>query len=242
MYTTLRTIGTTRKSSSGPHALTGALQPGFTRAAFSLVFAISLVVAAAAAGPARADNYQLFSAGVGTTLGGSHVAAPSGRTESSFSSELSLRMRAVYVLGLDFAYAPIDGSTRADGLVFGNALRLSALLYVVPTEWVQIYGKVGLEADDFAGLFTIEDNSNAYHAGGGMEVPVTDNWVLSLEFLMLIPGVASVENHVGASVEEQIARVRTAGEAALAESAIPEVSDYVSGANFRLTAGVRYYF
>ncbi len=214
----------------------------FTASACSLASAICLVTAATVSSPARADNYQLFSAGVGTTLGGSHVEAPSGRSESAFSSELSLRMRALYVLGLDFAYAPIDGSTRTDGLVFGNALRLSALLYVVPTEWVQIYGKVGLEADDIAGLFTIDDNSNAYHAGGGMEVPVTDNWVLSLEFLMLIPGLASVEDHVGGSVEEQIARVRTAGEAALADSAIPEVGDYVSGANFRLSAGVRYYF
>ncbi len=207
--------------------------------AFS-VFFLGLGRSAAAEGW---DN-QLFSAGIGSSLGGSHVAGPLGTSVSGFSSELSIRVHALYVLGLDFAYAPADNGMTSEGLTFGNALRLSALLYVVPTQWASLYAKVGVEASGFGGLFDWSASGNAFHLGGGVEVPITENWYVGGEFLMLIPGVDSVTGHASKSLESQMNLMRGGLSAAGAtpSQAAPGISDYVDGNNYRLSASVRYYF
>ncbi len=206
-------------------------------------FLIVTVASLAFAHSAAADSTALFSAGVGTTLGASSVTSPTGQTESAFSNELSLRLKFLYALGLDLAYAPADQRTSVDGLVFGAPARLSGLLYVVPTDWFSLYAKGGIEGDHPGAWFTSEDPSNAYHVGGGVEVPVVSHWVIGLEFLVLIPGIESVEDHFGRTVSDlDILRTGTAVQTADTSASIPEPGDYISGNNFRLTASVRYFF
>lgn len=207
-------------------------------------YLITIAFSLAFAHTASANSNALFAAGVGTTLGGSSVTAPSGDTVSAFSNEISIRLKFLYALGLDLAYAPADQRTSVDGLVFGAPLRLSGLLYIVPTDWFSLYAKGGIEGDSPVAWFTGDDPSNAYHVGGGVEVPVHENWVVGMEFLVLIPGVSSVEDHFGRSVSDlDILRSGlTAGTGVPASASIPEVSDYISASNFRLTASVRYFF
>ena len=123
---------------------------------------------------------------------------------------------------------------------------MSGLLYIVPTRVVSAYVKGGIEGDDIGALFSGEQPSNAYHVGGGIDVDVTDNWVIGLEYLMLIPGVSSVESHLNGRAENELPRIQ----AALASGATldslgieePSVSDFISGSNFRLAVTARYYF
>ena len=133
-----------------------------------------------------------------------------------------------------------------DTLVFQNSLRLSGLVYVVPTRYVSAYAKAGIEGGSLGALFRVTDPSNSYHAGGGLDIELTDHFTLGLEFLVLIPGYTSVEDHVVGYVEREA--VRVAGE--LAQGRIPtdvggnapDTGDFLSASNFRLTIGARYYF
>lgn len=198
------------------------------------------------AAPAAADSDSIITAGLGTTLGVTNTQGIDGQTSTSFSNELSLRVKALYVLGFEFAYSPTDHSEN-NGLVFTNDLRMSGLLYFVPTPYVSAYAKAGIEADNFGGLFSISDPSNAYHAGGGLDIEITKNISLGLEFLWLIPGKSSVEDQVETFLNDEYARYQAAlsrGETAPTDlgAAAPEVSDFLSASNFRLTVGARYYF
>jgi opacity protein-like surface antigen len=195
---------------------------------------------------ANADSGSMITAGIGSNLGVSNTTQLSGATATGFSQEFSVRMKAVYVLGLELAYSPTDSSHAGNGLVFSNDLRLSGLLYFVPTPVVSAYAKGGIEADNIVGLFSIDDLSNAYHLGGGLDIDITDNIVLGLEFLMLIPGKASVEN----AIESYATAEYASYEAALSAGQIPDqagietpgVSDFINPSNFRMTVGARYYF
>ncbi len=204
---------------------------------------ILTLLLAAATGWAKPN--PMINAGVGTTMGVSHVTPLSGGTTSSFSNDFSIRMKALYVLGLEFGLSPTDSTPTGD-LVFQNSLRLSGLIYILPTPHVSAYFKGGIEGDDLGAIFSTNDPSNAYHLGGGIDIELGHNVVLGLEFLVLIPGKNSVEKSVESYVNGEADRV-----AALAAQGIvptdvgadaPEVSDFISASNFRFTLGARYYF
>lgn len=217
----------------------GTLHPGkFLGVVMSFLTAVCIPTA-------EAERNLMITAGVGSAVGVNH-ASSGATTESYFSTDINLRVRALYVLGLEFGYAPTDYNVDAGGLNFAGSLKLSALLYFVPTRVVSAYFKGGIEGDDFGALFTGDQPSNAYHVGGGIDVDVTDNWVIGLEYLMLIPGVSSVESHLAGRAETELPRIQAAlarGETleSLGVSE-PEVGDYISGGNFRLSVTARYYF
>jgi len=205
---------------------------------------LSLLLVAAQAGPARADSYDMIAAGVGTSVGVSHVEPYLGEAASAFSTDLTLRARALYIIGLELGVSPTD-SKPANGLVFQNILRLSGLLFVVPTRWVSVYAKGGIEGDSIAALFSVEDPSNAYHVGCGVDVAIGSNFVVNLEWLVLIPGIESIRRLAEEVVARETARYQTAALAGTYPDGLPEIpdaGDFVSASNFRLTAGVRYYF
>ncbi len=195
---------------------------------------------------ALADSGSIITAGIGAGLGVSSTSQLGASAQTNFSTDISVRMKALYVLGLELGYSPTDHSSQ-NGLVFSNDLRLSMLLYFVPTPVVSAYAKAGIEGDGLGALFSVSDSSNAYHFGGGLDIDVTDNVVIGLEFLMLVPGAASIENSVETLANDTLAQYEaalSAGQvpAGVETPAIPEVGDFISPSNFRLTVGARYYF
>lgn len=209
------------------------------------IAALCFAIALSATGTASADSDSIITAGVGTTLGVTHVTPLNGSSTSLFSNDFSVRMKALYVLGLEFAYSPTDG-TSAGELVFQNSLRLSGLLYIVPTPHVSAYLKGGIEGDDLGAIFSVTDPSNAYHVGGGLDIEVGSHFVIGVEFLVLIPGVTSVEGSVESYAASEIARAETLTAQGIIPTDIgadaPDVSDFISASNFRFTVGARYYF
>ena len=207
------------------------------------LFAAALLTLAAQ--PAAADSHAMITAGLGSNLGFNQTTRLNGGTSTAFTTEFSLRVKALYALGFEFAYAPTD-SHSSDELVYTNNLRLSGLVYFVPTPWVSAYFKGGIEGDGFGALFAYDDPASSYHAGGGIEVHIDDHWVVGVEFLVLLPGVTSVENTVERYVDQETARYQAALSAGETPAAIgadaPDPSDFLSANNFRLTFGARYFF
>ncbi len=196
---------------------------------------------------ASADSDSVITAGIGSNLGVSSHSQLAGDSVTSFSNELSLRVKALSVFGVELAYSPTDAHLDQDDLVFSNNLRFSGLIYFVPTPVVSAYAKAGIEGDSLGSVFSMSDASNSYHAGGGLDVSITKNITVGLEFLMLIPGTASIENQVQNFVDQEYARyeaaLQTGGEIpADIGAAAPELGDFISASNFRFSIGARYYF
>ena len=195
---------------------------------------------------AEAERSPMIAAGIGSAVGVNHATGTGNASESYFTADINLRVRALYVLGFEFGYAPTDYDVDASGLNFAGSIKLSALLYFVPTPVVAAYAKGGIEGDDFGALFTGDELSNAYHVGGGIDIDITDNWVIGLEYLMLIPGVASVENQLQTRAENELPIIQAALARGQSLESLnihePTVSDYISGSNFRLSVNARYYF
>ncbi len=194
-----------------------------------------------------ADSTSLITTGFGAGFGFSSHTQANGVTTTGFSNELSLRFKALYILGAELAYSPTDGFTGAESdMVFQNELRFSGLLYFVPTPYVSAYAKVGIEGDSLKAVFTVLDPSNSYHGGGGLDVEITDNIVVQVEFLVLVPGAHSIEQEVSTYIEEETARTQAALKTGDVPGDVgagaPEVSDFINGSNYRFTIGARYFF
>ncbi len=195
---------------------------------------------------ARAATQSLITTGFGAGFGVSSHSQTSG-ADLTFSNELSMRFKALYVLGMEIAWSPTDGFEGAENeMVFQNELRFSGLLYVIPTPYVSGYLKGGIEGDSIKAVFSVTDPSNSYHTGGGLDVEVTDNIVVQVEFLLLIPGAHSIQEKVNTYIQEETARteaaLKTGDVPADIGAGAPEISDFISTSNYRFTLGVRYFF
>lgn len=214
------------------------------RAATALV----AVVICALPSTAGADSNSMLTAGFGSNVGISSISQLGGETRYGLSNEISLRIRALYVLGVDFGYAPTDSTPPSgDELVFQNGLRLSALLYLIPTPVVAAYTKAGIEGASFGALVSVTDPSNSYHAGGGLDIQLGENLAITVEYLMLFPGFHSVQQQIESWVAQQQATVEAAlsrGEDVPGDigADAPTIGDYISPTNFRATLGVRWWF
>ena len=206
----------------------------------------ALVLALLAVGvDARAESTSLFSVGVGTGVGVSRHTPFKAASTSSFSSELSLKVKMLHFLGLELAYSPTDGLATAgqsDALVFDSKFRLSGLLYVVPTYPVGLYLKGGLGGGRVGDLFDVASNTSSYHAGGGLDVHIGSHVVLAAEFLLLIPGVESIKQTLTTVTNQEIARFQAAGKPGTPETPELGVSDFISGNNFRVGLNARWFF
>ncbi len=208
---------------------------------------MSFFLVALTTSAASADSDSRITAGIGSNLGVSSHSQLSGDAVTAYTHELSLRVKALSILGVELAYSPTDAHEGGNEVVFSNNLRFSGLLYFVPTPVVSAYAKAGIEGDSLGAVFSVSDASNSYHAGGGLDVEVTKNITVGIEFLMLIPGTASIEAQVQDFVDQEYARYEAAlqtGEAVPEDigEAAPELGDFISSSNYRFTIGARYYF
>lgn len=126
---------------------------------------------------------------VGTGMGVSIHAFDAADGSSVVTGDISARVRLLYFLGLEFAYAPTDriGATD-DGPAFDSRTRLSALLHLVPTRPLGLFLKAGIGGAGLADALRLDAASSSYHGGVGLLVYVAEHWVVAGEFLLLIPG------------------------------------------------------
>ena len=197
------------------------------------------------AGSARAESNSLFSVGLGTGVGVSRHTPFKATPTSSFSSELSLKVKMLHFLGLELAYSPTDGqatSGASDSLVFDSKFRLSGLLYVVPTYPVGLYLKGGLGGGRVGDMFDASSDTSSYHAGGGLDVHIGSHVVIAAEFLLLIPGLESIKQTLSTVTNEEIARFQAAGKPGTPATPELGVSDFINGNNFRVGLNARWFF
>lgn len=204
---------------------------------------LALTLALTAPLGARANSDSLFTVGLGTAMGVNRSTPLGGLPETTFTTELSLKVKALHVFGFEFSYAPTDPAESASPVVFDGQFRLSALLYLVPTYPVTFYVKGGIGAGAIKDLFSIDGDTNSYHAGAGLDVHIGDNLVIGAEYLLLIPGIAGVKHTLSNFANDEIKRYQSRDlNVPFDSGAPPELTDFISADNFRVTLSARWYF
>lgn len=208
-----------------------------------LAGAIAAGLIALSSSAAHADATDLFTAAVGTQLGVSHGTQLDSSSDDRFVSELLVHVRLVRVLGLQFNFNAAAEEAESEVLVFHSRLRLAAQIFVVPLDEVGIYLTGGLGADNFEDLASITAESNSYQAGLGAEVYIDEHFTIAAEYLMVVPGLRSIQQTV-LSYALKKGALSEDGAVPVGAGASPgfEASDFVSPGNFQATVGVRYYF
>lgn len=192
---------------------------------------------------ASADADSLITAGFGTALGVNQSTPLHGDPQTSFTTELSFKLKMLHVFGFEFTYAPTDALEEQSSLIFDSQFRMSALVYIVPTYPVNFYLKGGLGSTAFLDLFDYTADTASYHAGAGMDFHIDEHWVLGAEFLLLIPGVASVRNTIASYANQELANYQArARDEPVTDGPDLGVKDFISPDNFRVTVSARYYF
>jgi len=204
------------------------------------IFALTIALLGTTA--AHAGNDSMFSLGIGTSMGMTQQTPFAGDVESKFTTDLTVRTRLLYVLGLEFSYSPTDRDVDTQQLVFTGQYGASALLYVVPTSPVAFYLKGGIGAQDIGDLAKFDGATNSYHAGAGLDLHLGDHFVLGAEFLLLLPGIASVKNTLKNYAETELNRYRFADGDTSSAPKQPGLKDFISASNFRVGVTAHYYF
>ncbi len=204
-----------------------------------ILICLTLIPAAATAG-----SDSMVAASVGTSLGISNT-VPFGETKTDFTTELTLGVKFVRVIGLELGYSPTESVDSTDELVFDSTFRLSGLLYLVPTQPVDFYVKVGLGAGSFSDLFDIDGPTTSYQAGAGVNWYIDDHFVVGAEFMLLLPGVNSIRDTLETFANDELKRYQAAlteGDAPEEETTPLTFDDIISADNFRFSLSARYYF
>ena len=204
-----------------------------------LALGLALIVAASTAGPARADNDSIATVALGTGLGVHRSAQPGLDAEAHLLSSLNVRLKGFWFLAIDFTWDFVGPAAATDhALEFGAAMRASALVFLVPTEWVGFYLTGGLGARSFEDLVRVDSRGNSYHAGAGLEVHVTDHVTVDGSFLMLLPGSASIQHDIAqralSAAPADGEDTAPSGAGTQANVNTPGLTDYVSPANFEI--------
>lgn len=192
---------------------------------------------------------RMFSVSVGTALGVSTYDTPASSATSAIA-ELGVRVRGLYALGVDLSVNLTGGTQASDQIpAYRHLLRLSGLVYILPLEEVSVVLLGGMGAGEAGDFMHPDGATTSYHAGIGLEVPVYDHIVVGGEYLMIVPGVGSVE----ASLERRFGVLRqqitsknlppdSASALYNAEFGGESAGDYVGPKNFELWLSLRYVF
>ena len=208
----------------------------------------ALASLALAATPARADVTDDITLGVGTAVGVTHSKDLGDEAYASVGAEVNLKVKAFEVIALEAAVSTAASDAATQRLVFDSRFRLSALIYAIPTDYFGIYLKTGIGALNIGELVSVTAPTNSYHGGGGIDVYVSDNVVIGAEFLVLVPGVTSMENAVISHALSAESERPEDGDQQTEEAPAPdmfaglEVSDFISAENFRASLSLRYFF
>jgi len=189
---------------------------------------------------AEAGVTSLVTGSVGTQLGVSHTSQVGEQPQSDLVSELELTMKLFRFLAMEVAYNPAAPNNENNELVFHSRLRLAGQLHVIPLDVFSMYLSAGLGAEDFEGFSSFTEDTNAYHGGVGAEVFIGEHMAIGAEYLMVVPGIRSIQHNVVSNALE--ATLGEGGSPQMAQTEGMSASDYVSPSNFQATLGLRYYF
>jgi hypothetical protein len=188
---------------------------------------------------ALADAHSLVTVSVGTAFAFGQASDPRSEARSSATPDLELRLRLFHVMAFDFSYSPLDRPQANAQLTFSSQFRASAVLYLVPLEVLGVYAKAGIGGQSLGDLATVTSPTNSYHGGGGVEVYLTDHVALGAEFLVLVPGVTSIQKAVANDLVRRQALVAAGGSDT--DQGLG-VGDFLSAQNFRTSVNLRYFF
>lgn len=207
-------------------------------ASLGTVIAVTMTLVAA---PALADHHDLVTGSVGTSFGVGSYHQIDNSQQTEFISEFNVRGRFGRIVGLEMAYNPAGHGVNSSQLVFHSSFRLAGQIFFVPLEEVGVYLTMGVGANNFGELFSIASSSNSYHGGLGVEVYVWDNLAVGAEWLMLVPGIRSIQKTVVThALNAAIGDEQSQAQAVNVESLSPW--DFVHPRNFQIAIGARYYF
>ena len=217
----------------------------FSKICTALLLASTLLFATTI--QANAKPLRLLGLGVGADTGYAQSQGLSTDAKTNFVSEVSVRLDLLYLFGIDFSYnyGEMAPYTPGEGLVFDAKYRVSGVFYLVPSSLASVYVKAGIGGQDINELTTVQADGNSYHAGGGLEVYVTDSLAISFEYLMLLPGAASIQTSLNSQTQDftnGVGQVASALDGSDGNPANISLGDFVSPNNFQAKAGLKLYF
>lgn len=192
----------------------------------NLLMAVGLITLATTG--AFADGDSIFTLGVGGGVGIHKAGAPGGDAQTAFVNQANVRLKLLYFLGIDYAYdlAHDPKLTKpSEDLQFQAKMRLTALLYPYSGEHVAFYLGAGVGATKMSELMGIGGDGNSYHAGLGFEFHLASHLSIDMSFMIVAPGVKSVER---AAVAEVAAAYAEGGADAVKQLQQPGIDEFIS--------------
>lgn len=209
--------------------------------------ALCAAVVGLAPGSSRADNDSILTVGVGAGIGYRHAAGPGETAGMEFINQANVRIKMLWILGLDFSVdlAKDTKLTEADAskLHYAAKMRATALFYPIPTSVFELYLGAGLGAGKTEEFFSGTSPGNSYHIGGGFEVHLNDHFTIDASFYMVVPGYASLKNHVeqlayqiADQTAQDVANGTTPPPTSIGDIPLPDVTvgDYITPTNYEL--------
>lgn len=182
-----------------------------------------------ATGPALADGSSAVTLGVGGGVGIHKAGGPDENAATNFVNQANVRFKFLWIFGVDYA---LD-LTRSPDLVeppqgelnYRAKMRATAMLYPYSGERVAFYLGAGVGGAKLGDLMKPDSPSSSYHAGVGFEFHLASHISIDTSFMLLAPGVRSIQDAAVAKVEAALA---TGGPEAVMRLEKPGFDDFVS--------------
>lgn len=192
------------------------------------------------ASTAQAKVTSLVTGSVGTQLGVSHTQQLNEAAQADLVSELEVTMKLFRILALELAYNPAAPENAQNELVFHSRVRLAGQIHFIPLDVFSMYLSAGLGAQGFEGFASVTEDTNSYQGGVGAEVFIGEHMAIGAEYLMVVPGIRSIQHNIVSNALEATLGGGTEGEVSQVGGMSP--TDFISPSNFQTTVGLRYYF
>jgi opacity protein-like surface antigen len=179
------------------------------------------------ASAAFAGNDSIVTLGIGSHAVVAQAAGTSGGSSTTLGQGFSARLRFLRVLGAELSYDLISHRNSRDLNVPAPVFKWSGLLYLIPHTRFSLYLLGGFGATSAGDLLSPQGATTSYHGGAGIEIGITRNWILSLEYRVNLPAVNQVAER-GMSD-------------ALAEGSVPTITRYYNLDTWQLNVGFRFY-
>lgn len=196
-------------------------------------------------GSAHAGSNSLVTLGFGAELGLSRFAQPGFDSDYGFLAEITARLRLFRFLGASFSYN-LGSASGSGELSFASKFRLTALLYLYPGERASVYVIGGFGSRDIRDIVDLQGSTTSYHGGAGIEVYIGRRFAVHVDYLMVVPGSASIHQAIDRRTEETVQALEAEAVgvepvAAPVQTRLPAVSfgDFLDAGNFQITIGVR---
>jgi len=161
----------------------------------------------------------------------------------TMSPSLSVRVKLLRVFGAEFEYSPTATAGEGTDLVMNSTYRASGLFFLLPTQYLGVYGKAGIGTHNLSQMANPMGQSNSFHAGGGFDVHLGEHFAIGGELLVLIPGAHSIDTalsqHGLRSTNENLGHGLPTTNRSPVEV---QMSDLINTDNFQASASIRYYF